>query len=870
MPIAPTQHDPISACTIITRCYLSQARSLARSFNQHEPKGKFYLFIVDGLPDGVEVGANVTLLTFKDLELPYLDELLFKYGVVEFCTAIKPSLLLMLMQKYGEKRLAYIDPDIMLFRPMTELSRALNDHAIVLTPHTTRPIPLDDAHPSDQDILMAGAYNLGFIGLRHAGQVEDLLKWWEERLRDGCRIDPATGLMTDQKWIDLVPGMFSSTHILRDETYNVAYWNISSRRVLRCGNQYLVNARPLTFFHFSNFNPEDPLAFSRDHGRERAETGSGLAELLQLYAQEQIEQGYQETRTWKFQARPFDNGIPVGAAVKRFYLSLDRPTKHRFANPFETAGDDSLFHWMRQPSGAGGLSPFLLFLYRDRIDLQGAYPDVEGADREKFLEWAQTTGPSEVGYDAELAMLGEGSSAIAGDGDYQQMVERIRSIVRESLPPDAPVSVISKGDPRLLQLDGRPSSHFPRGNGGEFAGHYPESGEDALNHLREHIDSGSQFLVIPQTSMWWLDHYEEFGRALSDEFTVVMDEPETCRIFALAALPEAEEDPEVKIDALLQSRAEQVAQLLYENRHLKDQLRDYQLLLHGKLATDGTRTFWNLRDPQPTSSYDHSGLKQPTLVEQGDIHWLSHNPSNRLVSVILSPAIPDHLVKPLVRSIYAQTNNDRVEVILFDDETDRRGAMLNENERTSRIKLPMQDYRWANRGMACNLAAEHARGEILIFIADSVFPVNETLVSELIKPLDDEPTVAAVCCGFEGAVKAESFHDECVAVRAHVFRQIPFSENPLHGASQWTKILKQMGFEVRVQPKALIRRAEKHSSALQSLIAAIQNGSANGNHPATSEMARSNGDPAMHQAASELGKLLGNYLDAASPQRRID
>ena len=35
----------------------------------------------------------------------------------------------------------------------------------MLNPHNTEPMPRDSRKPNEQDILMAGAYNLGFIGL---------------------------------------------------------------------------------------------------------------------------------------------------------------------------------------------------------------------------------------------------------------------------------------------------------------------------------------------------------------------------------------------------------------------------------------------------------------------------------------------------------------------------------------------------------------------------------------------------------------------------------------------------------------------------------------------------------------------------------
>src|SRR3712207_7315365 len=44
--------------------------------------------------------------------------------------------------------------------------------------------------------------------------------------------------------------------ILRDPGHNVAYWNLSSRRVTRDGDGYAVNGRPLRFFRSEEHTSE--------------------------------------------------------------------------------------------------------------------------------------------------------------------------------------------------------------------------------------------------------------------------------------------------------------------------------------------------------------------------------------------------------------------------------------------------------------------------------------------------------------------------------------------------------------------------------------------------------------------------------------
>src|SRR5207253_817918 len=80
---------------------------------------------------------------------PYLRELIFKYEILELCTALKPALLDHLFRVRGEEQLVYLDPDILVFRPLAELRPALRTSDIVVTPHFLSPIPLDGRRPTE-------------------------------------------------------------------------------------------------------------------------------------------------------------------------------------------------------------------------------------------------------------------------------------------------------------------------------------------------------------------------------------------------------------------------------------------------------------------------------------------------------------------------------------------------------------------------------------------------------------------------------------------------------------------------------------------------------------------------------------------------
>ena len=97
---------------------------------------------------------------------------------------------------------------------------------------------------------------------------------------------------------------------------------------------------------------------------------------------------------------------------------------------------------------------------------------------------------------------------------YVNEVGRVRQAVEAAVPADAVVLVVSKGDEDLLSLGGRRAWHFPRGEGGVYAGYYPADGAAAVAHLEALRGAGAQYLVLPNAAFWWLTHYPELREHL--------------------------------------------------------------------------------------------------------------------------------------------------------------------------------------------------------------------------------------------------------------------------------------------------------------------------------------------------------------------
>ncbi len=388
----------LHACTIVSKNYLPFARVLASSFREHHPEGRFFVLLVDRVDDYFDPAAEPfeVLEAAEVTNLPDPDGFLFKYTILESNTAIKPFLLEYLLDTYELPNLVYFDPDIRIYSSLDRLAATVEESSLVLTPHLD--VPIDDAyHPGETAILQSGAYNLGFLAVRDCPATRKHLKWWQQRLYDQCVVRIEDGLFVDQKWMDLAPSLVEETTILRDPGYNVAYWNLHGRRVENHQGELRVNGEaPLVFFHFSGIEPENLERVSKHQDRFRLSEIGHAAELYRQYRDELLAAGYRECHRWPFAYGTFDNGVPIPASVRRSYLDLSPTERERFGNPFATAGDDSFWYWLNQPSARGELSRFLQGLYRQRPDLHARFPDPAGQDRRAFAQWIHEYGRHEL------------------------------------------------------------------------------------------------------------------------------------------------------------------------------------------------------------------------------------------------------------------------------------------------------------------------------------------------------------------------------------------------------------------------------------------------------------------------------------------
>lgn len=243
-----------------TFSYLNRARVLYQTLRRFHPDWELVALITDEPPEGFAFDAAAEpfdrVVWAHELGIPDFEGWLFKHDVVEVCTAVKGPFIHQACSS-GAEAVIYLDPDTALFGPLDPLLAWLEESDILLTPHLTDPND-DPAAIADNDLSASrtGIFNLGFVAIRTTGEGARFAKWWNDRLLDYCYDDMPNGLFVDQRWCDHVPALFDKVKVVRDPGYNVASWNLSRRKLsVEKDGRILVNGAPLRFWHFTKLGP---------------------------------------------------------------------------------------------------------------------------------------------------------------------------------------------------------------------------------------------------------------------------------------------------------------------------------------------------------------------------------------------------------------------------------------------------------------------------------------------------------------------------------------------------------------------------------------------------------------------------------------
>lgn len=393
-------NNDVCIFTIVSNNYLHYANTLFESVRTHCPNADLVLGLCDKLTDETYC-PEAEIIELLDLDIPHLSRFIYQYTILELNTAIKPYVIERLMKK-GYKKVIYFDPDIKLFNSIDPMLSLLDTHNILLTPHLTN--LLDDGKlPNELGILQAGSYNLGYIGLSNSEESLKLVKWWQSKLYRECVVDISRGLFVDQKWMDMVPSLFSGVYICRDDGWNVAYWNLNHREVEQVGDMsFTVNGRPLMFFHFSGYSIEATTLSKHQNRFDKSSKGPAVVKLCDIYNDCLTRNGIGDFKGIEYAYSKFIDGTPIPDAAR---ILIKDEAAFDDLDLFQQADLEKAYTYFNGTAELSSSSQLKVTrlaekLWKSRLDLQLAFPNIYQTDAHRFLDWIAHASHKEARFSA--------------------------------------------------------------------------------------------------------------------------------------------------------------------------------------------------------------------------------------------------------------------------------------------------------------------------------------------------------------------------------------------------------------------------------------------------------------------------------------
>lgn len=332
--------------TVCNVAYLHKALSLAESYYANVGE-KINIFLFDKERELGAISDLVNIYWIENLNIQNLNQLAFKYDIIEFSTSLKPFIAMHLLEAY--EKVIFFDPDTFLYNTIDSILALLDEEEIVVTPHYITPQKRGtELTQSDVALMRFGSFNLGFFAIKKSDESVRFLQWWDERCQDLCYVETQFGLATDQKWITIAPCFFPTLHISFNLGFNVAFWNLHERKVTvgEIEGIFKVNEKfDLIFFHFSSFNDKNPLKLIKKTLEIDITRDFLLHSLIQIYSDtsekyKKLLQNLDKMYSYDFMS----DGLFISPSLRRAYasiLSLNQFQNEH--NPFDVNGEVGIF-----------------------------------------------------------------------------------------------------------------------------------------------------------------------------------------------------------------------------------------------------------------------------------------------------------------------------------------------------------------------------------------------------------------------------------------------------------------------------------------------------------------------------------------------
>ena len=245
-------YDRTCIFTIAARNGFGFVDALFQSFSTSNPRISCRVWVVadrpDPLQESIAAAAKalmITVVTVAELQKHtdvMLDDLAMKYSQAEYATALKPLAFTHLFKSVGIEKAIFLDIDMWVLGPLTDVVGLLDHHSVVLCSPVARPVPPEQRLQVDINEEKSGIMNLGFVALSNTPRVEQFLSWWFNKNRYFGVLDSLGSTHFDQNWGHHVLSFFDAKefYLVKDPRLNNIHYTGRRCAIVRHNSVVLI------------------------------------------------------------------------------------------------------------------------------------------------------------------------------------------------------------------------------------------------------------------------------------------------------------------------------------------------------------------------------------------------------------------------------------------------------------------------------------------------------------------------------------------------------------------------------------------------------------------------------------------------------
>lgn len=242
-------------CTYCDEDYLPRALALLESLERHTTRVRLWMLCLGDTC--YELATRLQAPSLRPVALSRLEQWDPELAAVkasrsqtEYYFSLSPCWPRYLLAHHPDlELLTYLDSDLYFYASPTAVLDELPGKSVGIVEHR---FAADSGRAERY-----GRFNVGWITFRNDHNGRACLEQWRADCLEWCYDRPEPGRFADQKYLDTWPSTVQGVHVIQHPGANLAPWNLGRHTVAVRAGRFLVDERPLTFFHFQSIRARD-------------------------------------------------------------------------------------------------------------------------------------------------------------------------------------------------------------------------------------------------------------------------------------------------------------------------------------------------------------------------------------------------------------------------------------------------------------------------------------------------------------------------------------------------------------------------------------------------------------------------------------